>query len=223
MDSTTTNLRIGVQALAPAVVLACVQVACTRRDVIEVACAAAKVATVAVVDTLVQGAIDARERSHASSEESAPWNSDACTNPECYGDTEVTLDEARSLAADLLDQERMASGLASLTLDGRLTEDAQMSSQWLARDHQSYSFEFQERCLAADRRPPRIAILFDPYVSGDTNMDIETEVVEALAKMMREAPGNGCRDTLLSRRWRHFGIGLSNPDGRLYLALEFSE
>jgi hypothetical protein len=215
------------------VVLACVQVACTRREAIEVASAAAAVA-VDMVGTVVQSAIDEKQRedeqkSSASSADWAPRDSDACPNPDCYIDTGVSLGELRSLAADLLDQERMKRGQGSLTLDRRLTEDAQSSSRWSARDsagdRPSYRYDVQDRCLSArdDRRPARIEILFDPYAYGDTSMDIETKVVEALTKMIREAPGNGCRDNLLSWRWQHVGIGLSNPDGRLFLTLEFSE
>jgi hypothetical protein len=190
--------------------------------VVQVAEVAATVAALAVVSAVLPASPD--DESSYGSAPSEPGRLDACPTPECYVDDGVALERARFTALDVINQYRTAEGLAPFVLDSALCDDAQFSSRWLAVERQyTYDYDYHFIYTRANRGPIGIGIQFRPKGYGDWTMGIEAEVEGALSAMIQEGLGGTAHDNLLSPRWRRVGIGLSNPGGRLYLALDFSD
>jgi uncharacterized protein YkwD len=129
---------------------------------------------------------------------------------------EMTVAEARRHTLVYINGIRSLQHLPLLELDDALTEFAQEGSEQVAKDHRAHG-HFHDKgaeCPGCGENQ-----------SGEAGWRVEPvgkQIDEILALMMAEGPGGGHHDNLLSPRWRHLGVGITNPGGEMYLTTDFA-
>lgn len=139
---------------------------------------------------------------------------DGCPSWQCYSGTDMTLEEARGYATAFLNHARADVGLRPLSLDYSLNDFAQAGSKQLARDHRAHVHLVEE----GGGCPECAETQADP--SGLAAAPVHDQLDAALGLMLNEGPGGPSHDLLLGAAWHRVGVGLVNPDGRMYFTID---
>lgn len=172
----------------------------------------------AVASAAAAGAVtvanEVESRQAARQSRSEPY--DGCSAWECYGATDITLEEARAYALAYINHARKGAGLEALALDYTLDEFAQVGSKDLSRDHQPHQH------LEAERRACPICAETQGDPGGLDPAPTHVQLDAALAFMLSEGPGGPSHDVLLGAAWHRLGVGVVNPGGRMYFTVDFA-
>jgi hypothetical protein len=155
------------------------------------------------------------ERSRADREaERLREHDDACPMWECYAGTDMTLDEARAYAVAYVNHARSDVGLGPLAADYSLNAFAQLGSKALARDHRPHRHLIEESAEC----PGCAETQSDP--AGVAAGRVHDQLDAALGFMVNEGAGGASHDVLLGAQWHRLGVGIVNPDGRMYFTVD---
>jgi hypothetical protein len=137
-----------------------------------------------------------------------------CPVWECYAAADMTLEDARTYALAYINHARSDSGLAPLALDYVLNDFAQAGSRQLARDHQPHEH------LSSDRRACPICAESQGDPGGLDVASVHDQLDAALVFMLSQGPGGPDHDILLGADWHRVGVGIVNPDARMYFTVD---
>jgi hypothetical protein len=137
-----------------------------------------------------------------------------CPFWECYSAHDMTLEDARSYALAYINHARADAGLAPLALDYLLNDFAQAGSRQLAKDHQPHEH------LSSDRRACPICAETQGDPAGLDAGPVHDQLDAALAFMLSEGAGGPNHDVLLGTDWHRVGVGIVNPDARMYFTVD---
>jgi hypothetical protein len=137
-----------------------------------------------------------------------------CPAWECYAATDMTLEDARTYALKYINHARGDAGLAPLALDYVLNDFAQAGSRQLAQDHQPHEH------LADERRACPICAETQGDPGGLDVAPVHDQLDAALVFMLSEGPGGPNHDILLGADWHRVGVGIVNPDARMYFTVD---
>jgi hypothetical protein len=172
----------------------------------------------AVASATMAGAVtvaDEVERQRAArAAERMREHDDLCPAWECYAGTDMTLEEARGYALAFVNHARADVGLGPLSLDYALNAFAQTGSKQLARDHRPHVHLIEDQGAC----PTCAETQADP--GGLTAAPVHEQLDAALGLMLNEGPGGPSHDVLLGAVWHRVGVGIVNPDGRMYFTLD---
>jgi uncharacterized protein YkwD len=173
------------------------------------------VASAAMAGGAVAAQEIARERTARASASGAE-RSAGCPSWECYADADMTLEEARRYALAYIDHTRADQGAAPLTLDYALNTLAQDGSRRLARDHRPHQHPVNDpqacpNCAEMQGSPDGIDV-----------GPVHDQLQAGLGLLLSEGSGGPNPGVLLSPRWHRLGVGVVNPDGRMYLTIDLA-
>jgi hypothetical protein len=172
----------------------------------------------AVASATMAGAVTvadevARERAAREAQRSREHD-DLCPAWECYAGADMTLEEARDYALAFLNHARSDAGLGLLSLDYALNAFAQTGSKQLARDHRPHLHLVEDQASCSTCAEAQA----DP--SGLTAAPVHEQLDAVLALMLNEGPGGPSHDVLLGAAFHRLGVGIVNPDGRMYFTVD---
>jgi hypothetical protein len=139
---------------------------------------------------------------------------DACPVWECYAGKDMTLDEARAYTVAYVNHARTDVGLGALAVDYSLNAFAQLGSKALARDHRPHRHLIEE----SGECPGCAETQSDP--AGLAAAPVHDQLDAALGYMLSEGPGGPSHDVLVGATWHRMGIGIVNPDGKMYVTVD---
>jgi uncharacterized protein YkwD len=137
-----------------------------------------------------------------------------CPVWECYAATDMTLEDARNYALKYINHARADAGLPPLALDYVLNDFAQAGSRQLAQDHQPHEH------LSSERRACPICAETQGDPAGLEAASVHDQLDAALAFMLSEGNGGPDHDVLLNGDWHRVGVGIVNPDARMYFTVD---
>jgi hypothetical protein len=126
----------------------------------------------------------------------------------------MTLDDARAYAVAYVNHARSDVGLAPLAVDYSLNAFAQLGSRALARDHHPHRHLIED----ASECPGCAETQSDP--AGLATAPVREQLDAALGFMLNEGAGGPSHDVLVGGSWHRMGIGIVNPDGKMYLTVD---
>jgi hypothetical protein len=129
------------------------------------------------------------------------------------------LDDARKHCLETINAYRAKAGVAPMALDDGLNTFAQAASQQLSVDHKPHAY------FAANARSCtcRVGAENQGSPNGWPAGDPNTQIDQVLAAMMREGPGGGHHDNIVSARYKRLGVGLVGLGSRLYFTNDFGQ
>jgi hypothetical protein len=139
-----------------------------------------------------------------------------CPVWECYSAADMTLEDARGYALKYINHARVDAGLAPLALDYVLNDFAQAGSRRLAKDHQPHEH------LSSERRACPICGETQGDPGGLDVAPVHDQLDAALAFMLSEGAGGPDHDVLLGADWHRVGVGIVNPDARMYFTVDLA-
>jgi hypothetical protein len=139
---------------------------------------------------------------------------DECPAWECYSGKDMTLDEARAYAVAYVNHARADVGLGALSVDYSLNAFAQLGSKALSRDHRPHRHLIEESAEC----PGCAETQSDP--AGLATAPVHDQLDAALGYMLSEGPGGPSHDVLVGATWHRMGIGIVNPDGKMYVTVD---
>jgi hypothetical protein len=91
---------------------------------------------------------------------------------------------------------------------------AQLGSKALARDHRPHRHLIEE----SQECPGCAETQSDP--AGLATAPVHDQLDAALGYMLSEGPGGPSHDVLVGATWHRMGIGIVNPDGKMYVTVD---
>jgi hypothetical protein len=155
-----------------------------------------------------------RARAQRDQEAARREQDDSCPMWECYAGTDMTLDEARAYAVAFVNHARSDLGLGSLAVDYSLNAFAQLGSKALARDHRPHRHLIEDAAQCAGCAETQS----DP--AGLATAPVHDQLDAALGFMLNEGAGGPSHDVLVGSSWHRLGIGIVNPDGKMYVTVD---
>ena len=126
----------------------------------------------------------------------------------------MSLEDARHYALAYINHARADAGMAPLALDYVLNDFAQAGSRQLARDHQPHEH------LSSERRACPVCAETQGDPAGLDVAPVHDQLDAALAFMLSEGAGGPNHDVLLGADWHRVGVGIVNPDARMYFTVD---